>query len=157
MSNGEWKFTSALDELGCALVVASVLSILWVFGRTHKVVTRLLNSIGVTNHIADQDIWEFMFNSDDPKIKFAHIRDYENELIYAGYVRAYSERSDIRELAMYDVYVFDQKGNELYSTPYLYLSRLPSSITLEFPVKEKTDDQKRQRWWTGFWAWVTRK
>jgi hypothetical protein len=95
LSAKQWKFTSSLDELGWALVAALILSIGWVAGRTHKVVTRILNTCRISNHIADQDIWEFMFNSNTPRIKFAHVRDYENELVYAGYVRAYSTRRQL--------------------------------------------------------------
>jgi hypothetical protein len=145
LSARQWKFASSLDELGWALVAAFALSIVWVAGRTHKVVTRLLNYLRISNYIADQDIWEFMFNSDTPRIKFAHIRDYENELIYTGYVRAYSQSAEVRELAMYEVVVYDDKGSELYTAPYVYLSRAPSSITLEFPVAETENEQSEKR------------
>ena len=119
--------------------------------ETHKVVTRFLNFIGASNHIADQDIWEFIFNSNTPKIKFAYIRDYSNQLIFAGYVQAYSDRSDLREIAMYQVEVFTEKSEKLYATPYLYLARAPEQITLEFPVEEKIVERKG--WWQGISAW----
>ena len=150
LSAKQWKFASSLDELGWALVVALALSIVWVAVRTHKLVTRALNYLGISNYIADQDIWEFMFNSDTPRIKFAHVRDYKNELVYAGYVRAYSQSTDVRELAMYDVVVYDDKGTELYAAPYVYLSRAPSSITLEFPVAE-TENEQGKEWRIGSW------
>lgn len=158
MSDRQWSFTASLDELGWALVASFLLSLAWIAGRTHKVVTRMLNYLGISNHVADQDIWEFMFNSDTPKTKFAHIRDYPNELVYAGYVKAYSETPDVRELAMYDVIVYDDKGTELYPVPYLYLSRGPSNITLEFPVAETNDDKARKwrlkRWWQSSKRWI---
>lgn len=146
-SSANWKFSSSIDELLYACVTAVVLAIAWMYGRTHKIITRLLSAIWATNHIADQDIWEFMFNSDNPKIKYTHVRDYENSLIYAGYVQAYSERQDLRELAMYDVIVYSENSEKLYEAPYLYLARPISSITLEFPHKEKLDDK-------GYWAWI---
>jgi hypothetical protein len=158
LSAKQWKFTSGLDELAWALIAALALSIAWIAGRTHKVVTRFLNYVGVSNHVADQDIWEFMFNSDTPKIKFAYIRDYANELVYSGYVKAYSETPDVRELAMYDVIVYDGKGKQLYAVPYLYLSRAPSSITLEFPVAESNNGETRQwrikKWWESARRWL---
>ena len=147
----QWKFASALDELAWALFAAFILSLLWIAGRTHKIITRALNYFRISNHVADQDIWEFMSNSDTPKIKFAYIRDYKNQLIYSGYVRAYSETEKVRELAMYDVVVYKETGDELYSVPYLYISRDPSSITLEFPVAEVGNDKARRwrfaEWW----------
>ena len=135
-----WSFAKIGDEVLWAVVTSLILSVLWIAGRTHKVVTRILNKMGASNHIADQDIWEFVFNSDDPKIKFAHVRDYENEVIYAGYVRAYSDRLDLRELAMTDVQVFNGEGVEIYSTPLLYLARPNNGITLEFPVIDEKGD-----------------
>lgn len=135
-----WSFAKIGDEVLWAVVTSLILSVLWIAGRTHKVVTRILNKMGASNHIADQDIWEFVFNSDDPKIKFAHVRDYENEVIYAGYVRAYSDRLDLRELAMTDVQVFNGEGVEIYSTPRLYLARPNNGITLEFPVIDEKGD-----------------
>ncbi len=130
-----WRFADSFDETVNAVFVSLALAVVWISCRTHKIVTRFLNWLGATNHIADQDIWEFMFNSDDPKIKYAYVRDYKNELIYAGYIRAYSERSDVRELAMYDVEVFTQESEKIYGTPYMYLSREISEITIEFPVR----------------------
>jgi len=135
-SRDGWHLDDAIDELLWAVLAALILSIFWLYGRTYKIVTRFLNKIGATNHIADQDIWEFMFNSDQPKIKYSHVRDYSNELIYAGYVVAYSERTDLRELAMVDVCVYDSQAQLLYETPRLYLARSVSEITLEFPVAE---------------------
>jgi len=130
-----WRFADAGDEAFNAVLVSIILGILWIAGRTHKVVTRFLNWVGATRHIADQDIWEFMFNSDDPKIKYAYVRDYKNELIYAGYIRAYSERPDVRELAMYEVEVFTQDSQKIYETPYMYLAREIAEVTIEFPVR----------------------
>ena len=135
-----WSFAKIGDEVLWAVVTSLILSVLWIAGRTHKVVTRILNKMGASNHIADQDIWEFVFTSDAPKIKFAHVRDYENEVIYAGYVRAYSDRLDLRELAMTDVQVFNGEGVEIYSTPLLYLARPNNGITLEFPVIDEKGD-----------------
>lgn len=126
-----WKLKDSIDELFWASITSLVLSILWLYGRTHKIVTRFLNYIGASRHIADQDIWEFMFNSDDPKVKYVHIRDYENKLVYAGYVTAFSERMDLREVAMYDVIIYNDNGEEISKAPYLYLARDIKSITLE--------------------------
>lgn len=135
-----WSFAKIGDEVLWAVATSLVLSVVWIAGRTHKIVTRILNKMGASNHIADQDIWEFVFTSDAPKIKFAHVRDYENEVIYAGYVRAYSDRLDLRELAMTDVQVFNGEGVEIYSTPLLYLARPNNGITLEFPVIDEKGD-----------------
>lgn len=135
-SNNGWHLEDAIDELLWAVLTSLLLSVVWLYGRTYKVITRLLNNIKATNHIADQDIWEFMFNADEPKTKYAHVRDYKNELIYAGYVVAYSERTDLRELAMVDVCVFNSSAELLYAVPRLYLARSVSEITLEFPVTE---------------------
>jgi hypothetical protein len=135
-----WSFAKIGDEVLWAVATSLALSVVWIAGRTHKIVTRILNKIGASNHIADQDIWEFVFTSDAPKIKFAHVRDYENEVIYAGYVRAYSDRLDLRELAMTDVQVFNGEGVEIYSTPLLYLARPNNGITLEFPVIDEKGD-----------------
>jgi hypothetical protein len=77
-----------------------------------------------------------MFNAEQPKVKYAHVRDYANEVIYAGYVVAYSERMDLRELALVDVCVYNSAAEHLYAVPRLYLARPISDITLEFPVSE---------------------
>ena len=141
-SESGWKLSNSLDELAWAVTASIALSVLWLYGRTYKLVTKILNKIGATNHIADQDIWEFMFNSNDPKIKYVHARDYKNDLIYAGYVRAYSESLNLRELAMYQVVIYTGKSEKITEVPYLYLARQPVEITLEFPVQEAQTDAK---------------
>lgn len=152
-SHNGWEFSDAIDEIFWAVLTSLLFAIIWIAGRTHKIITRALNKIGVTNHIADQDIWEFIFNSDTPKIKYAHVRDYENDLIYAGYIQAYSERMDLRELAMYEVEVYTGDAEMLYEAPYLYISRPINGVTLEFPHKEVSNGKRPQSWFRKLQSW----
>jgi len=133
-SDSGWNLNNALDELLWAVLAALILSVLWLYGRTYKIMTKFLQLIRATNHIGDEDIWEFIFNSNNPEIKYVHVRDYGNDLIYAGYVRAYSESENVRELALYDVVIYDGSAKKIVESPYLYLARPIDAITLEFPA-----------------------
>jgi Family of unknown function (DUF6338) len=124
------------DEVVSAIVAASILALIWLYGSTHKVLTRFLHFISATNTYGPEDVWDYMLNARDAAVEYVHVRDFSTGLTFAGWVSTFSESGRLRELVLRDVIVTDlQSGKELYSTPRVYLAREPASLTLEFPYE----------------------
>jgi hypothetical protein len=145
-----WPFTIVnLAEVGTQAVVTGaifkevlwatgiglILAVLWIYAATYKLLTRFLQSIRATKTYGDEDVWDFTLNSAIPAVEYVHFRDFDHNLVFAGWVKEYSETDKLRELVLRDVQVFDFDGNRLYETPLLYLARPPENIHIEFPYQ----------------------
>jgi hypothetical protein len=120
-------------EVIWAIVVSFVLSVIWLYVTNYKILTRLLQFIKATKTYGDEDVWDFTFNSSQAAVEYVHYRDFENKVVYSGWVNTFSETDKLRELVLRDAQVFDFEGQKLFEVPLLYLARKPDSIHLEFP------------------------
>jgi hypothetical protein len=143
-----WEFTLVnLADLGtqsvvtraifketlCATGVGLVLAVLWIYAATYKLLSRALQFIGATAKYGDEDVWDFTLNSSVPAVEYVHYRDFDKQIVYAGWVRTFSETDKLRELVLQDAEIFNFEGKLLGTAPLLYLSRAPDNIHLEFP------------------------
>jgi hypothetical protein len=130
------QFTpSIFKEVVSALVVGLVLAILWLYASNYKWATRFLQKIGATKTYGDEDVWDFTFNSSVAAVEYVHFRDFANQIVYAGWVREFSETEKLRELVLRDVEIYDFDGNKLFDTPLVYLARDPENLHIEFPYR----------------------
>ena len=125
-----------VKEIAIASAVSLACSIFWLYATNRKWLTRLLQKIGATKRYGDEDIWEFMFNSNRPEVEYVHVRDFDKKLAYAGWVESWSASDRQRELVLKDVIVSDFDGNQLFETPRVYLARKADNIDIEFPYRE---------------------
>jgi Family of unknown function (DUF6338) len=121
-------------ELAVAIVVAVFCSVLWLYAFNYKVLGRLLRTIRATKKYGDEDLWDFLFNSRDPRVEYVYVRDYANGKVFSGWVLGFSETDKVRELLLRDVQVFNLEGRLLYESPLLYVGRPIDAVDLEFPV-----------------------
>lgn len=64
--------------------------------------------------------------------KWITVRDSENNIMYDGFVRAFSDNSKETELLLEDVSVYkNDSGEHLYDTNVLYLSLNRGKISIE--------------------------
>jgi hypothetical protein len=85
---------------GIAVVLGCVVANLQKFSIPH----RLLGRLNLTNRINDVDIWGFTLNS--PELgTWVTVRHQDDGKVYQGWVRAYSDGGDERELLLADVTV----------------------------------------------------
>lgn len=129
------NFYELKDEIAWSIPLSFTLSIIWLWIVRFRILKRFLHKIGATRRYGDEDVWSYTFNSDDANVEYAHLRDVENGFVFAGWVNAYSETGDMRELLLSDVIVYDEHGNEVSRAPALYLSRSKNNIWVEFPYK----------------------
>ena len=121
-------------EILCATAIGFVLGIAWIYASTYKLLTRLLQLVRATKRYGDEDVWDFTFNSTSQAVRFVNLRDFDQKIVYAGWVNAFSETEKLRELTLYDVEVYDFDGNLMFKVPHIYIARKPENIHIEFPL-----------------------
>jgi len=119
-------------EIVCACGVAIVVGLLFTTSSTYKLHMRLLRAIGVTRKFDELDVWGFAFNL-RRGTEWATVRDHRNDLMYDGWVQAFSDSSDRPELLLRDVSVYRNLSRErLYQVGAAYIALDASDIAIEF-------------------------
>ena len=124
-------------EIGWAVLVGFILALIWIYAATYKWLTRFLQWMGATKTYGDEDVWDFTFNARIPAVEYINPRDFDKKLIYSGWVRTFSESSQLRELVLRDAKLFDFDGRTVLETPLLYIARKPENIDIEFPYRQE--------------------
>lgn len=125
--------SSFFDEIIVASILAIVVAILWLYVTRYKLITRLMQTIRATKRFGDEDVWDYMFNSNSATVEYVHLRDFDKRIVYAGWVEVFSETDKIRELVLRDVVVYSFDGPKLFNTPRVYIARAMDKIDIEFP------------------------
>ncbi|WP_284731863.1 DUF6338 family protein [Mesorhizobium sp. dw_380] len=122
-----------VKQIGWATFVGFLLSVGWLYGSRYKLLTRFLQRIRATNAFGDEDVWDFTLNSRDAASEYVNFRDLDNQLVYSGYVGAFSESGKMREMVLTEVEVFNFEGQKLFEIPRVYLAQKADNIHMEFP------------------------
>jgi hypothetical protein len=125
---------SVIKEVAQATGVSLICGVVWLYATNYKIVAWFLQLIRATKRFGDEDVWDYTFNSKSKTVNFAHVRDFEQKLLYAGFVGAFSESGDVREIVLTDAVVYDFASNEQYRMPVIYLARKADNVTIEFPA-----------------------
>lgn len=131
-------YVEFVDEILWSSVAALIFSLAWIYGSTHRCMTRILNLLRATTTHGKQDIWDLTFSSSEAEVEYVHVRDFEKGITYAGWVRAYSETGRLRELLLTDVQIWDNEGAST-DVPMLYLARPDVDVHVEFPYKAEKE------------------
>lgn len=124
-------------DIFAATGIAIVLAILHLYGENYKLFTRFVQAIRATKTFGDEDVWDFVFNSSSvSSVDYLHFRDFDNRVVYAGYLNIFSKSGQLRELVLRDVIVYDFDGEEMYKVAHMYLARERDTIHIEFPVAD---------------------
>ena len=137
-----------VDEIFISAVIAFLLSIIWIYIATYRLLNRLLIWSRATNKYGDEDVWDFMFNSSQGESEYVHVRDFEKGMTYTGWVSAFSETEKLRELLLRDVIVYTGDSGESTAVPLLYLARDRADIHIEFPYRRprRREEERGLRW-----------
>lgn len=140
-------FTSRLDEIFWSVPVAVALAVVNVANRTHGWSTSLLRRLRITDFSGTDDIWEFSLVVQGRQGEYVYVRDFDHNLVYFGYVWAYSDGTEKREILLEDVEVYDLDGKHLYKLERIYLSLPCEAARIEFPGKltEQSNGGKRKQ------------
>lgn len=132
---------AAFNEILATTFVAFPCSILWLYFVKFNLLTRFVHVIGATKRFGDEDVWDFTFNARDRNVEYVHVRDFDKKIVYAAWVELFSDTEKVRELVLLDVKVYDFEGNELFSTPRVYIARPMDDIDIEFPAEPGTNQE----------------
>lgn len=118
---------------------------LFTFFINYKILYRLAHKLKVSKKFGDIDLWSYIMNMEMPE--WAVVRDVENNLMYEGWIQAFSDSSeDKNELFLRDVKVFrNSSGKELYEVPALYLARERKCLIVEFPLLKFSEFKDRPK------------
>jgi hypothetical protein len=125
-----------LNQFATAIAVSLVCAVVWLYLPTTRywvqpsgrsVLRKALakKMYGILSSIHRKLRWQYVY-----------VRDYDKQKVFSGWVRAFSESPDARELLLRNVQVFDLEGRFLYEVPLMYIGRKRDSIDIEFPVTE---------------------
>lgn len=128
------------------IVIVTALSIpigfLFTFLINYKVIFRIANFLKITKKFGDVDVWSYIMNSKN--VEWVVVRDIDADLMYEGWVEAFSDSTEEDELFLSDVVVFkNSTGEELYKTPGIYLPKKRENLIIEFPSLDFSEYIKR--------------
>jgi hypothetical protein len=124
------KVTFSFAEIAYVSILAVVVGCLVSFSAKHKLVNRLAQWSRVTKKFGELDVWGYMLNI--PDIVWVTVRDHKNNLVYDGWIQAFSDDSKNAELLLRDVSIYkNDTGERLYQSGAVYLSRDRGDISIE--------------------------
>ena len=112
--------------------VSVLVGFIFTYLINYKVLHTIANKLKATNKFGDIDVWSFIMNIEE--VEWVIIRDRENDLMYEGWIAAFSDSTEKDELFLRDVRVFkNSTAEELFKIPGLYLPRMRENSIIEFP------------------------
>lgn len=118
------------------IVWASAVSLIIAFFASainkYKVINTLGKFFRVTDQMGETDIWDYLHKNST--YEWFVIRDLKFDLAYFGWIEAFSDSGDKRELIIREVDVYSNAtGILLYSADVVYCSRDQYDISIEVP------------------------
>ena len=120
-----------------ALVIAIPVAFLASYIDEYKIINRFGWFIKATKRIGDEDIWDYFNRS--PDIVWVTVRDHKLDLNYYGWIEAFSDSEEERELLLRKVEVYKNSTAEfLYESDVVYISRKPDDLTIDADLSSNT-------------------
>jgi hypothetical protein len=133
----------SVREVVLVCITAVFFGLCLVVESTYKWGFRIAQNFRITKKFGELDVWGYALNA--PNVEWVTVRDLEYNLVYDGWVSAFSDDGKSTELLLRDVQVYSNippsnnriqnvDAVHLYDIPAMYLSRDRKAITLEFRV-----------------------
>jgi hypothetical protein len=120
-------------EIPIACVIGVFVALIAAYGHKFNVINRIGIKLRATRWYGDSDLWDMFFER--PVAGWVYVRDHKRELVYLGWVDAYSDAGKERELILNNVSVFREGEGEIegpiYTSPWMYISRDKYEWTIE--------------------------
>lgn len=128
------------------IIAASSIGVLFAFMASYFYTHRVLNRIGryteTTKRLGDEDVWDYFHTHLNTDYGWVFVRDHKLDLIYYGWISAYSDSEKERELLLRDVQVYSNTVRGLlYEVSAIYFSRNRYDLTIEVPKIENEDSE----------------
>lgn len=130
-------------EVLIATIVSVLLGLSISAAINYKLLHRFAKRIKITKKFGQLDVWSYTFDS--PDIGWVIVRDLNQDLMYQGWVEAFSDTFEANELLLRDVMVYrNTTGEELYFMSGIYITRDLKSIIIEFPKIENEEHHNKE-------------
>lgn len=135
-----------LKEIFIVTSLSIPVALLFAFLINYKILYRIAHKLNISKKYGDIDLWSYIMNMKAPESEWVVVRDIENDLMYEGWIQAFSDSSEKNdELFLRDVKVYkNSSGEELYDVPAIYLSRERKSLLIEFPSLKFSEFKDRE-------------
>jgi hypothetical protein len=125
------EVTLDFKEIVYASGVSVLLGLVLTIASKYKIHYKLVHALKISSKFGELDVWGYTFNIN--RIEWATVRDHQHDLIYDGWVQAFSDDSKNAELLLRDVSVYrNLAGAYLYQVGAMYLSLRKDAIRIEF-------------------------
>ena len=113
-------------------LIAIFLGIIITYIIQHGLIHKLAQKYNISKKFSDSTVWGYILNSQDLN-QWIVVRDIKNDLMFFGWLVAFSAENKNNELFLQDVRIFkNTSGKFLYETYGLYITRPENEITIEF-------------------------
>lgn len=130
------SYSISYKEIVYVCILSMFVGIFSTVIHTYKIHFRLAHKLKITRKFGELDVWGYLMNS--PDIEWVTVRDTSNNLMYDGWVQAFSDNSMEAELLMGDVGVYkNDTGEFLYNVDGQYLSLDRNNISIEIRRNKK--------------------
>jgi hypothetical protein len=120
----------AWGEIGLSAVVALVLALLVSAAANHNLLHRMAERLGISRRFGEPDVWSHFLNS--PEIRWIAVRNLSADVVYEGWVEAFSDTGQSPEIVLRDVNVYrNSSGTKLYDRSRVYLTPDKQSLVIE--------------------------
>ncbi len=127
-------------------VLSCLLAVVITLFHTYKLHFKAAHWFGITQKFGELDVWGYFMNSAD--VIWVTVRDLEHNLMYDGWVQAFSDNSKDAEILLGDVKVFKNiEGEFLYEVSSQYLSLEKGNISIE--VRKTTEGVENDKQKSG--------
>ena len=128
----------SFEEIALVTICAIITAMLFSIGSRFKLLNKVAHTLRLSKQFGELDVWGYMLNIKE--VNWVTVRDHANDLIYDGWVQAFSDDSKDAEMLLRDVSVYkNSTGEPLYQVGALYISRRREDISIEcrtIPVDE---------------------
>lgn len=119
-----------LQEIVLTTAISPLVGLLVSLSLTGHWINRFARLIRVSDKFGDLDVWARVLNSTD--VQWVTVRDFEHNVVYDGWVQAFSDTYDANELFLRDVQVFQSSTSLfLFELDGVYLTRPKDNLTIE--------------------------
>lgn len=120
----------AWGEITLSAVVALLLAVLVAAAVNHNVMHRLAERLRVSRRFGQADVWGYFLDS--PQTNWIIVRDTQADLLYEGWVDAFSDTGADPQLLLSDVAVYQAStGTKLHDRKRVYLTPRKESVIIE--------------------------
>jgi hypothetical protein len=140
-SNVLYSFKEIVYVTLCAIVIG----LIGTAASNYKILNLFAQKIRITDKFGDLDVWGYFMNVKE--IVYVTVRDHNNDLIFDGWIQAFSDDSKDAEIFLRDVTVYkNSTGKKLYNVEAMYISRNRQDISIEcrkFEINSKYEYKEK--------------